>query len=921
MTVLLRRLLAAGLAISLVACGTGDPAALVASAKTYLAQANPQTAIIQLKSALQKSPDNAEGRALLARALLDIGDPVGAETEIRKAIALRWSDDEAYPLLARAMNAQGKFRAVISELEGRNLGTAEARADLFGSLATARMNTGDVAGARTAIAAAAREVPDDPRVLVVQAELAGRENDLAQAGRFLDQALAKQPKNVDAILLKSALLGMQNQPDAAIQLLQDGIAANPTVATLYFALVSHQVRAGNVEATGRTVAKLREIAPTDARTLYADALWSFTSGDNARAADILQRIMGALPDHLPAQMLNAMVQYQLGSFGLAEDSLRKVLARQPGEPAARRLLAATYVRTGRASLASDLLTPLLQAGTTDPFVWRTAGEAALATGDVTAAAKYYEQAASLDAKNVPTKVRLAQVRLAGGEADRAFRDLEALSSADAEHTEADLALVAAYLRQRRFDQALQAAQNVVKKHPEMAGSHQVLGTVQLVKRDLPAARTSFEQALARDPKYVQAARSLAMIDVQDGKVDAARARYDAMLAKDPSNESLLLASAELASLSEEGADSARKFVERAIVAHPTSVQPRLMLIALAAREGNQKAALAAAQAAAVALPGDAQLQEALGSAQLASGDANQAIETFQRLTKQQPQNASALVRLAEAQASSKDVAGAITSVRKAVALKPDQADFVPLLSKLLLANNQADDAIAEARRVQKARPREAVGYVLEGEIRAAQNRWADATAAYRQALSRQASPTVAGRVYVAMSRDGKAAEAAAFASQWNRDNPKDITLHVLAAQAAQGRKDTAQAIAEYRAALAIEPDSWVVLNNLAWLLSSTDQPAALELAERAYHLAPLNPGVLDTLGWILADGRDAARGVQMLRMAANLAPRVPEIRLHYGMALAKAGDKASARRQFETLTRLPANSTFRADAEKALESL
>jgi putative PEP-CTERM system TPR-repeat lipoprotein len=394
-----------------------------------------------------------------------------------------------------------------------------------------------------------------------------------------------------------------------------------------------------------------------------------------------------------------------------------------------------------------------------------------------------------------------------------------------------------------------------------------------------------------------------------------------MLAKDPSNESLLLASAELASLSEEGSAAARKFVERAIVAHPASVQPRMMLITLAARERDSKAAVAAAQAAAAALPGNAQIQEALGTAQLAAGDANQAIETFQRLTKQEPQNVNALVRLAEAQASSKDVAGAIVSARKAVALKPDQADYVTLLSKLLLVNNQADDAIAEARRVQKARPRDTLGYVLEGEIRAAQNRWPDATAAYRQALSRQASPLVAARVYAALMREGKPSEAAAFATQWNRDNPKDITVRVLAAQAAQGRRDTPSAIAEYRAALAIEPDSWVVMNNLAWLLSTTDQPAARELAERAYHLAPLNPGVLDTLGWILVEGQDPARGVPMLRMAANLAPRVPEIRLHYGMALAKIGDKTSARRQLEMLTRLPAQSTFRADAEKALATL
>ena len=53
-------------------------------------------------------------------------------------------------------------------------------------------------------------------------------------------------------------------------------------------------------------------------------------GDCRHARDVLQHVIGAVPDHLPAQMLNGMVQYQLGAYSLAEDSLQKVLARVPG---------------------------------------------------------------------------------------------------------------------------------------------------------------------------------------------------------------------------------------------------------------------------------------------------------------------------------------------------------------------------------------------------------------------------------------------------------------------------------------------------------------------------------------------------------------------------------------------------------------
>src|SRR5689334_20192813 len=94
---------AAVLAVGLGGCGGSDPASFIASAKSYIARHEYRSAIIELKNALQKNPDNAEARYLLARALFDNGESIAAETEVRKAIALKVSDDDTYPLLARAI--------------------------------------------------------------------------------------------------------------------------------------------------------------------------------------------------------------------------------------------------------------------------------------------------------------------------------------------------------------------------------------------------------------------------------------------------------------------------------------------------------------------------------------------------------------------------------------------------------------------------------------------------------------------------------------------------------------------------------------------------------------------------------------------------------------------------------------------------
>jgi tetratricopeptide (TPR) repeat protein len=57
---------------------------------------------------LQKNPQLAEARFLLAKALLDGGDPTGAEVELRKAQDLNYPPDQVTPLLARTMLLLGQ---------------------------------------------------------------------------------------------------------------------------------------------------------------------------------------------------------------------------------------------------------------------------------------------------------------------------------------------------------------------------------------------------------------------------------------------------------------------------------------------------------------------------------------------------------------------------------------------------------------------------------------------------------------------------------------------------------------------------------------------------------------------------------------------------------------------------------------------
>lgn len=907
-------------ALALSGCGKDDPNALLASAKSYLAKNEYDAGIIQLKSALQLAPDNAEARMLYGRSLLNTGRPAAAETEIRKAIDLKYPAAETYPLLARAMVDQGAYAKVVAELADRKLDDPKAQAGLQTQVAMAYIALGEIAKANETIAAVLAAMPGDPRALTVQARVAALGNDLPQALKLIDAALAAAPNNPEALVVKSGFENAQGRRDDAIRTLERAVEASGGALGVRYALASLLTESGQLEKAAAQVEAMKKISPLEFRTLYADALISYSRGDAAHARDAIQKVLAVNPDNLQSLYLSGLIDMKLGSYASAEESLRKVVARTPDETNPLRALAALYMRTGRTTQSTDALEAALRRAPDNPILLQAAGEANLAAGNTAKAAQYYERASSIDKGNMANKVRLAQVKYAAGEPGQAFKELESLSGADQTQYQADLALIAAHLRRGEFDQALSAVATLEKKQPNNPLTYNVKGAAYAGMRDNKNARAAFEKALEVQPGYFPAARNLALLDIQEQKAEDARKRYEAMLVKDPKNEQLLLGMAELLVMSGHSPDEVKATIQRAIAAAPKSTRPHVALINYFANLRDAKGALDAARAAQAAFPNDTQILEAVGVAQRAAGQNDEALATFTRLVQLQPQNTSALLRLADAQVAKKDYNAAIATLRQSLEADPDQNRALVALAKTFVIAGRPDDAIAEARKLQKDRPKRALGFALEGEVLVAQAKWPQAALAYRDAIAREPIPLLAVRRYEALQKVGQA-DANAFAAQWAREHPTDVTLVAFVAQQNLARKDYRAAITSYQAALKLDPDNTMLLNNLAWALAETGDPKAREYAATAYRQAPFNPNVIDTLGWAEVQIGDARKGVELLQAASNLAPGNASIRLHLAKGLIKTGDKAGAKKALEPLSKLDPAASARAEADKLLSGL
>jgi len=111
----------------------------------------------------------------------------------------------------------------------------------------------------------------------------------------------------------------------------------------------------------------------------------------------------------------------------------------------------------------------------------------------------------------------------------------------------------------------------------------------------------------------------------------------------------------------------------------------------------------------------------------------------------------------------------------------------------------------------------------------------------------------------------------------------------------------------------------VLLNNLAWCLAETNDPAALDYAERAYRLAPAHAGIANTYGWVLVQRGETARGIETMRRAVALEPNESQRRLYLAKALIKTGDRAGARKELEVVASKGGGS--QAEAQQLLSTL
>ena len=127
-------------------------------------------------------------------------------------------------------------------------------------------------------------------------------------------------------------------------------------------------------------------------------------------------------------------------------------------------------------------------------------------------------------------------------------------------------------------------------------------------------------------------------------------------------------------------------------------------------------------------------------------------------------------------------------------------------------------------------------------------------------------------------------DADAALAQWLKTAPNDLKVRAYYAGSLLNRKAYKPAIEQYEFIAQHAPSSPLILNNLATAYNEVGDPRTVATAEQAYKLAPSNPALQDTLGWILFKHGQTARAKELLGQAAQALPNDASVRAHHAAA-------------------------------------
>ena len=594
---------------------------------------------------------------------------------------------------------------------------------------------------------------------------------------------------------------------------------------------------------------------------------------------------------------------------------------------ARRLLGATLLRLQRTDEAVVTLEPLVEETPDDATMFAMIGEAAVQSGDPQRAKRYYERMVALLPESGEALARLGNVNLRLGNLQEGIEQLEQAIKREPEQggpgvDQALVALAARYLREKRYDDALVAANTFRENQPDHILGPTLVGIVLAGKGDFDRAIEAFEDAVKKKPGDSGAANNLATVLLTAGQTERAREVLQGLLEANPDDLPTLLKLAELEEQLKRPQE-AESQLQRAMTEHPDATAPQVALARQHMRANRPEAALQVGLPALQNNPDDPPLLETVAKAQLMLKQYEEALVNLSALSLARPDLAEPPFLSASIFLRQGKEARAKQELQKALEIDPGHHASRLLLARQLIMSGDVGSARAEFVVLTAALPDDSRVAELEGALLSKEGHAGEAIGAYDRAFSLGPTSNRAIELAAAQRKGGDPEGSVNTLQEWVTANPMDDRARRILAitYTFLGRFEAASH--EYGLLIEISPNSVEFLNNNAFSLGKLGKlDDGIVQGRRALALAPDNPAVKSTLGWLLVERGELDEGIGLLEAAVAAAViDHPTTKYNLAKALARTGQQSRARRMLQELLESQTNFAERGSAQALLNTL
>lgn len=348
----------------------------------------------ELSEAIAAKPDDAALQVQLGEIQIRLGNGVGAEAALRRAVDLGGEADRLRPLAARSVMLQGENARALALLDSGPI-DPEIAGEAGHVAGVLNLNLGNIAAARGGFDVAIRERPRDSALWVDVARFRDANADAAGARDAADFAIELDGQNASALAIKANLVRTQEGLAASLPWYERALAIDPDNVSALFDYAATLGDLGEYRSMLDQLRRAAKLSPRSPRPYYLQAVLAARAGDYALARSLLQRTRGAMENEPGFVLVSAIVELQLDGGAVAAYQADRLLSLQPDNLVARRLLAAASWASGDRDGAAEALAPIIARADADSWSLMLAARVAAERDDPQAAAQLQRRAARL----------------------------------------------------------------------------------------------------------------------------------------------------------------------------------------------------------------------------------------------------------------------------------------------------------------------------------------------------------------------------------------------------------------------------------------------------------------------------------------------------------------------------------------------